>query len=101
MKLTVQNVSLSHTGSSVLKNISFHAEQGYITALIGRNGAGKTSLIRCLTGEYTGYSGQFLLDDRIGQLFPFSRQNDAQLGHGTGVGITVDRQIYSALAGFG
>lgn len=64
MKLTVQNVSLSHTGRSVLKNISFHAEEGHITALIGRNGAGKTSLIRCLTGEYTRYAGQFLLDDR-------------------------------------
>ena len=63
MKLTVQEISLSHAGQPVLKNVSFCAEEGQTTALIGRNGAGKTSLIRCLTGEYAKYSGQFLLDD--------------------------------------
>ena len=63
MKLTVQNVSLSRAGQSVLQNVSFCAQEGQITALIGRNGAGKTSLLRALTGEYSKYSGQFLLDD--------------------------------------
>lgn len=63
MKLTIQDVSLSRAGQPILKDVSFCAEEGKITALIGRNGAGKTSLIRCLTGEYTRYSGQFLLDD--------------------------------------
>ena len=74
MKLTFQDVSLSYAGKPLLQNISFCAKQGEITALIGRNGAGKSSLIRCLMGEYSGYSGQILLDDRLsGQLSPQER----------------------------
>lgn len=42
---------------SILKNISFAAEDGDRVALVGRNGAGKSSLLRVLTGAYPPSSG--------------------------------------------
>ncbi|MFG6447216.1 ABC transporter ATP-binding protein [Roseateles sp. BYS180W] len=62
--LTVQQLSLSRTPQaqhwhdatltwkkvSVLKDISFELPQGAVMGLVGRNGAGKSSLMRCLVG---------------------------------------------------
>lgn len=42
--------------NGILKNISFSLNNGEITVIIGKNGCGKTTLLRCLSGsaEYTG-----------------------------------------------
>ena len=61
MKLEFRNVTLSYGGKPALEQVSFTAEAG-ITVLLGRNGAGKTSLLRCLTGEKRSYAGSILLD---------------------------------------
>ena len=49
-------------GSLHLQDISFTLEPGYIFGLIGRNGAGKTSLIRTLLNLYRMDSGSVTVD---------------------------------------
>ncbi len=44
-------------GKFRLHNINVEIPRGYITAIIGNNGAGKTSLLKCITGSYVPDSG--------------------------------------------
>ena len=62
MKLCFDGVSAAYRGKQVLENVSFRAGAGEMTALLGRNGVGKTTLLRCLGGEKRDYSGKILLD---------------------------------------
>ena len=55
--LSVSDISLSFGGDVILKNISFAVNDGDRVGVIGVNGAGKTSLFRVITGEYTPDSG--------------------------------------------
>lgn len=55
--LTVDNLSKSFADNIVLKDVSFQVEDGDKVAIIGANGAGKTSLFRLLTGELEEDSG--------------------------------------------
>jgi len=59
-----RNVSFSYGGSSelVLTNISFRIEPGERIALVGENGAGKTTIIKLLTRLYDPICGQILID---------------------------------------
>ncbi len=59
--LSVSDVSLSFGMETVLKNISFSVNDGDRVGVIGVNGAGKTSLFRVITGEYTADSGAVYL----------------------------------------
>src|ERR1700739_2029312 len=47
-----------NTESDVLTNINFNVEAGERIAIIGPNGIGKTTLMRCLAGELTPHSGR-------------------------------------------
>ncbi len=64
MKLIVNNLSATYNKKGVLKDVSFTAEKGSITALIGRNGVGKSSLINCIIGEKRDFSGNILLNGK-------------------------------------
>lgn len=44
-------------GRFKLQNINVEMPRGYVTAIIGNNGAGKTSLLKCITGSYVPDSG--------------------------------------------
>ena len=55
--LSASDISLSFGGDVILKNISFAVNDGDRVGIIGVNGAGKTSLFRVITGEYTPDSG--------------------------------------------
>ena len=48
--IVVDNVTKVIGKTEVLKNISYHFESGQIYGLAGRNGAGKTMLLRVLSG---------------------------------------------------
>lgn len=50
--IEVKDLSASIEGKQVLSDVSFTAEKGYITAVIGGSGAGKTTVLRHLLGLY-------------------------------------------------
>ncbi len=60
----VRNLSLSIGGRKVLDDIGFCLEDGVITVLLGVNGSGKTSLLRCLSSYYRNYCGTILFDGK-------------------------------------
>jgi ABC-type multidrug transport system fused ATPase/permease subunit len=51
-------------GSEVLKDVSFRIEPGAAVALVGRTGAGKSTLVNLILGFYGPQQGQVLLDGR-------------------------------------
>jgi branched-chain amino acid transport system ATP-binding protein len=55
--LEAENLAVSYGNIVAVKGIAFHVEQGEIVALIGANGAGKTSTLRAISGM-TPYSGR-------------------------------------------
>jgi len=48
--LTISNVNQYYGGSHTLRNVSFDIPHGACTTLLGRNGVGKTTLLKCLVG---------------------------------------------------
>jgi ABC-type branched-subunit amino acid transport system ATPase component len=60
--LTLENVSTTIAGISVLRGISCQLQRGGIVAVVGRNGAGKTTLLRLIMGFREGHTGRVLLD---------------------------------------
>jgi ABC-type polar amino acid transport system ATPase subunit len=50
----------SRKSVTVLKNVSFTVERGRITSFIGKSGAGKTSLLKCIAQLVTFYKGKIL-----------------------------------------
>ena len=60
--LTVENLNQYYGGSHILRNVSFDAPSGQVTALLGRNGVGKTTLLKTLMGLVPAASGQIRFD---------------------------------------
>ena len=50
--LSVENVDLHYGAAIALRKVSLMAETGAVTCLLGRNGVGKTSLLRAITGAH-------------------------------------------------
>lgn len=61
--IDVKNISYHyHGGQEVLKNINFTLERGQFLAILGNNGVGKSTLLKCLNRILKAESGAFLLD---------------------------------------
>lgn len=58
--LELQNVSMAYKKQQVLRNISLQAAPGEIIAVVGHNGAGKTTFSRALCGLHKEMSGSYL-----------------------------------------
>ena len=72
--LKVENINQHYGSSHTLRNISFEVPIGGVTALLGRNGVGKSTLLKCLMGVLPVSSGKVLLDGGdITRLAPFAR----------------------------
>jgi urea transport system ATP-binding protein len=56
--LTVEDLNQYYGGSHILRGISFEAAPGKVTALLGRNGVGKTTLLKALMGLVPAASGR-------------------------------------------
>ena len=64
----VKNVDLTLQKNEILKNVSVHFERGKIHGLIGRNGSGKSMLMKCICGFVKPTSGEITVDGkRIGR----------------------------------
>jgi len=62
--LEVKNVFKSYNKNQVLKDVSLTVLPGEIHGLIGENSAGKTTLIKCVTGIYKTDKGSVLYDEK-------------------------------------
>jgi urea transport system ATP-binding protein len=62
--LSVANLNQYYGGSHILRNLAFEVPAGKVTALLGRNGVGKSTLLRCLMGLVPARDGKVLFDGR-------------------------------------
>ena len=60
--LDVQSVDLHYGAAIALRQVSIRVETGRVTCLLGRNGVGKTSLLRAITGAHPVTSGAITWD---------------------------------------
>lgn len=72
--LTVQNINQYYGGSHILRDVSLTAEPGKVTVLLGRNGVGKTTLLKSLMGLVPIKSGSIQFDGKaIDKTAPYDR----------------------------
>jgi len=64
MSLCAKNISLQLGGNKILSDVSINLEQGQVTALLGCNGAGKSSLLKIMAGDLHASSGTVSLDGK-------------------------------------
>ena len=60
--LKVDNINLYYGAAQALRGVSISAEAGKVTCVLGRNGVGKTSLLRAVVGQYPISGGSIDFD---------------------------------------
>src|SRR4029078_10184287 len=72
--LVVNSINLHYGAAQVLRGVSLAAEAGKVTCVLGRNGVGKTSLLRALVGQHPISNGSIEFEGReIAALRPHDR----------------------------
>ncbi|MBD8554085.1 urea ABC transporter ATP-binding subunit UrtE [Rhizobium sp. CFBP 8762] len=75
--LTVENANLHYGAAQALRGISLQAQAGKITCVLGRNGVGKTSLLRAITGQHPLSSGSITFNGHaLAGLAPYNRARE-------------------------
>ena len=78
--LEVKGIDLFYGAAQTLRGISLNVELGKVTCVLGRNGVGKTSLLRAIVGQHPISAGSIVLDGKdITKLASYER---ARLGVG-------------------
>lgn len=72
--LTVEKANLHYGAAQALRGISLTAEMGKITCVLGRNGVGKSSLLRAITGQHPLSAGTVTFNDvKLDGMAPYNR----------------------------
>ena len=72
--LEVQSIDLHYGAAQALRAVSLVAKPGEVTCVLGRNGVGKTSLLRALIGQHPVSRGSIMFDGgEINRLRPYQR----------------------------
>src|ERR1700704_1118628 len=72
--LDVKDISLYYGAAQALRGVSISAQPGKVMCVLGRNGVGKTSLLRAMVGQYPIASGSITFDgNNISALKPYER----------------------------
>jgi urea transport system ATP-binding protein len=72
--LNVENANLHYGAAQALRGISLKAEMGKITCVLGRNGVGKSSLLRAVTGQHPLSGGSVSFQGKVlNGLPPYAR----------------------------
>ena len=78
--LKIENLNQYYGGSHILRGLSFTVEPGKVTSLLGRNGVGKTTLMKCLMGLVKSKSGSinksYGIDITLQRLKHLHKEND-------------------------
>ena len=96
MRLEVEEVSFDYgTGQNILQSMSFTYESPQVMCLLGCNGVGKSTLLRCIMGELTPATGTIQIDGRPARAYsprlahryhasaPVSTARQRDCGHAT------------------
>jgi len=90
--LKVDGFNQYYGGSHILRNLGFEANQGEVTVILGRNGVGKTTLLKSLMGVIPVRTGSIVLAGQpLDKLTSYER---ARLGMGY---VPQGREIFSRL----
>ena len=90
--LNVKNINQFYGGSHILRDVSLQAKQGKVTVVLGRNGVGKTTLLKSLMGLIPIKTGSIEFDGKaIEKDTPYER---ARAGIGF---VPQGREIFSRL----
>ncbi|MBE2263166.1 MAG: urea ABC transporter ATP-binding subunit UrtE [Burkholderiaceae bacterium] len=90
--LNVKNINQYYGGSHILRDVSLTTQTGKVTVLLGRNGVGKTTLLKSLMGLVPIKSGAIELDGRaIQSATPYERAR-AGIGY-----VPQGREIFARL----
>jgi urea transport system ATP-binding protein len=90
--LQVDNIDLHYGAAQALRGISLKAEMGKITCVLGRNGVGKSSLLRAVTGQHCISAGEISFGGKVlNGMAPFNRAK-----HGIGY-VPQGREIFPLL----
>ena len=68
MTLELRDISLKYSHKTVLQNLSISFKEGQIHALLGENGAGKSTTANIICGEVKPDSGTILIDGQVVEL---------------------------------
>ncbi|MGA0806719.1 MAG: ABC transporter ATP-binding protein [Pseudohongiellaceae bacterium] len=79
--LAVANLNQYYGGSHILRDVSFTVPPGKVTTLLGRNGVGKTTLLRCLMGQVPVRSGSVQFQGEPITNYPSHRRVRAGIGY--------------------
>jgi branched-chain amino acid transport system ATP-binding protein len=90
--LTVENLEVSYGDVRALDDVSLEVPEGAIVAIVGANGAGKTSLIRTIAGMHRPARGRILLRERNIAGLPAHRVCNLGIGQ-----VAEGRQIFPTL----
>ena len=78
--LSIKGLNQYYGGSHILRDLNFEVPKGACTTILGRNGVGKTTLLKCLVGVVPTRSGALTFDGKdITSMPPYER---ARLGIG-------------------
>ena len=64
MELKTKNIGKTFSGVNVLRDVDFDLKPGEVHALVGENGAGKSTFVKILSGVYTPTEGKIFLDEK-------------------------------------
>lgn len=76
MKLRAENISMRYDKKQVIDHISFGLKTGEITSLVGRNGSGKTTILKILSQILIPQSGEVLIDEK-----PLSKNPEMKINY--------------------
>jgi ABC-2 type transport system ATP-binding protein len=62
--IEVKDVTKNVKGKNLIQNITFHVKKGSIIGIIGRNGSGKTVLMKCICGFMKPSSGKIIVNGK-------------------------------------
>ena len=90
--LTVSNINQYYGGSHILRDVSLQATRGKVSVILGRNGVGKTTLLKSLMGLVAIKTGSIEFDGRaIERATPYERAR-AGIGY-----VPQGREIFARL----